>query len=118
VSSFKGKEVFNKGKIFIILVTLFCTACVGYPIITSEGAKVRIISIDESKHCDFVQIVQYNDRILKMGRNRVNMKAIGDTNIRNQVARTGGNSFLLVKEEINLFFGSIAFQAKVFLCPQ
>jgi hypothetical protein len=65
----------------------------------------------------FVRVVQYDDRILGVGKSATVMKAIGDTNLRNAVASAGANAFVLMKDDSSWFLGNVFYQGEAFLCP-
>ncbi len=99
-----------------IIVPLLLISCASVPDLTERGSMMREISKARSNECEFIKLVHYNDRIDGMGKNRTLMKAIGDTNIRNLSAETGGDSFVVIKSDANVFLGSIAYQAEVYNC--
>lgn len=90
--------------------------CASAPPLTEPGARVRIIDAQQAKACKFVRVVQYNDRILAMGKNATVMKAIGETNMRNEVARAGANAFVLTKDDSEWFLGNVAYQGDAYEC--
>ena len=63
-----------------------------------------------------MKIVQYNDWILGMGKNATVMKAIGETNLRNEVAAGGGNAFVITKDDSEWFMGNVAYTGEAYAC--
>ena len=104
-------------KLLCLTGIVLLVSCASAPPLTDGGAQVRQITKAYSAQCEFVKIVQYNDRIDSMGKNATLMKAIGDTNIRNMVALADGNAFVPQKEDADWFLGNVAYQAEVFRCP-
>lgn len=111
----KTTEIITKISILVLVAGL--ASCASAPPLTDAGSRVRVISADQSKACKFIKIVQYNDRIISMGKDQTVMKAIGETNLRNQVGATGANAFVLVKDDSNWFLGTVAYQGDAYTCP-
>jgi hypothetical protein len=44
------------------------------------------------------------------------MRGIGRNNIRNKVALTGGNAFVLVTKDSNFFTGTVFYEADAYKC--
>lgn len=100
----------------IAFLTVLLGACASAPPLTEAGSRVRLLSAEQAKSCKFVRVVQYNDRILGMGKNATVMKAIGETNLRNEVARVGGNAFVIQRDESEWFLGNVAYQGEAYEC--
>jgi hypothetical protein len=104
-------------KIPLLGLVTTITACASAPPMTDAGSRVRVITAEQSKACKFVRVVQYNDRIISVGKDSTVMKAIGETNLRNEVGATGANAFVLTKDDSNWFLGTVAYQGDAYTCP-
>lgn len=91
--------------------------CATAPSLTGSGKLARQIDVQQAKMCRFIQVVNYDDRIIGMGKDGTVMKAIGDNSIRNATGAAGGNAYVLTKEDDNWFLGNISFQADAYFCP-
>ncbi len=98
------------------LLALFLAACASAPPLTEAGSRVRLISAEQARACRFVKVAQYNDRILSTGKNATVMKAIGETNLRNEVGAAGGNAFVITKDHSEWFLGNVAYTGEAFVC--
>lgn len=105
------------GAIFTIILPLGLIACASAPPLTDAGSRVRIVTEQQSNLCKFDRVVQYNDRILSMGKDPTVMKAIGETNLRNQVGSIGDNSFVIKKYSSDWFLGTISYVGEAYVCP-
>lgn len=104
-------------RFFVLLFITSLTACASAPPLTNNGSKVRIISVEQAESCRFLQVVQYTDRILSMGKNSTVMKAIGEAGIRNEAGTTGANALVITKDDSEWFLGNIGYTGEAFNCP-
>jgi hypothetical protein len=105
-------------KLFAASIMIFLTSCATAPQLTDAGAQVHTITAQQARTCKFVRTIQYNDRIIEMGKDPTVMKAIGENNIRNEVADSGANSFVLTKDDSDWFLGTVAYQADAYNCSK
>lgn len=103
-------------KVSLLGLVATLTACASAPPMTDAGSRVRVITAEQAKACKFVRVVQYNDRILGMGKDPTVMKAIGETSLRNEVGAAGANAFVLTKDDSNWFLGTVAYQGDAYTC--
>ncbi|MFM1907991.1 MAG: hypothetical protein RLZZ591_1668 [Pseudomonadota bacterium] len=99
-----------------IALVLAMTACASAPNLSDAGARLQAVSADQAKACKFVRVVQFNDRILGMGKDPTVMRAIGETNLRNAVAATGADTFVVTRDDSNWFMGSVSYEAQAYRC--
>ncbi len=102
---------------FQVLLLLLLSGCASAPPLSQRGAQVRGLLPGQVATCKYVQTVQYNDRIMGLGKDDTVMKSIGDTNLRNEVAAVGGNAYVILKNDSNWFLGTVAYQAEAYVCP-
>lgn len=101
-----------------VLLFLLLSGCASAPPLSNRGAQVRGLLPGQVAACKYLQTVQYNDRIMGLGKDGTLMKSIGDTNLRNEVAAVGGNEYVVLKNDSNWFLGTVAYQADAYICPQ
>ncbi|MCW7540433.1 hypothetical protein OOT46_21630 [Aquabacterium sp. A7-Y] len=109
-------KYFGHNALTAVLVTVLA-GCASAPPLSEAGARVRAVTAEQAKQCKFVKTVQYTDRILGMGKDPTVMRAIGETNLRNEVGLTGANAFVVTKNDSNWFLGNVDYQAEAFTCP-
>lgn len=90
--------------------------CASAPNLSDSGARLRAASAEQVKSCKFVRVVQFNDRILGVGKDATVMRAIGESSLRNAVAATGADSFVVTRDDSNWFLGTVAYEAQAFQC--
>lgn len=103
----------------IVVSSVICgtlAACASAPPLTDAGSRVRFITAEQSKSCKFVQVVQYTDRIISMGKNATVMKSIGEAGLRNEVGKTGANAVVITKDESEWFLGNVGYTGEAFTC--
>lgn len=101
---------------FTVALVTAITACASAPNLSDAGARLQAVSTDQAKACKFVRVVQFNDRILGMGKAPTVMRAIGETNLRNAVAATGADTFVVTRDDSNWFMGSVSYEAQAYRC--
>lgn len=100
----------------ILLSLLALSSCVTIPPLSEGGATVRRISEARAEKCQFIKRVEYRDKIVGFGIQPATMTAIGVHGIRNRVALTGANAFVLHRKESEIFFGTIFYSADAYKC--
>jgi hypothetical protein len=93
-------------------------ACASAPNLSDGGARLRAVNADQAKACKFVRVVQFNDRILGVGKDPTVMRAIGETSLRNSVAATGADTFVVTRDDSNWFMGSVSYEAQAYRCGE
>ncbi len=113
------KSIFKSLRVLLaIFLAVAIDGCASAPQLTGAGAGARSITPNEAKECKFIRVVQYNDRIISLGKDPTVMKAIGETNLRNQIGAAGGNAYVTTKNDSNWFMGSVSYQAEAYSCAQ
>jgi len=102
--------------ILTTLIMLVLSSCATAPRLTEGGAKVRKVTQKQAEKCAFIRTVQYQDRILSLGKEPLIMRSIGLNNIRNKVSAVRGNAYVLTRKESNFFMGSIFYEADAYKC--
>jgi hypothetical protein len=104
-------------EILLILLITVLSGCASAPELSDVGSKAREITEQDAKHCKFIKIIQYNDRIYSFGKDPTIIRSIGVNNIKNKVGSAGANAYVTTKDDSNWFMGSIAYQADAYKCP-
>lgn len=100
----------------ILLVVSSLSACLSIPPLSAGGDRVRRITELRAEKCRFIERVEYADKVHGFGIEHARLVAIGVHTIRNKVAATGGNAFVLHRSETDIWFGGIFYSADAYKC--
>lgn len=108
-----------KHALVILVVGFVLSGCATTSIVplSENGQRIREISNEESKSCTFIKTVFYVDSYFwKVGKTPSIMRALGESNLRNVVGESGGDSFVITQDDHNFFMGTVNYKADAFVC--
>jgi hypothetical protein len=102
----------------LLAVAVLLSACASVPLLTPAGSKVRQISPDEAKVCEFVRTVQYTDTVQGTGKSPGLVHQAGDIGLRNAVGAVGANAFVSRQADADWFWGHVNYSGEAYKCPK
>jgi len=100
----------------LAICAVLISACASAPKLTLAATKVRQITAQEAKSCTFLQIAQFTGTLAGMGKSHGLVHQAGENGLRNEVAKLGGNAFIIIQADADWFWGHVNYSGEAYRC--